>query len=56
MWMNEVCCKISRAIGAINRISTLVPSNVLLNLYFTMILPHIMYCNIHMGELCQISS
>ena len=52
-WKNhvdEVCCKISRAIGAINRISTLVPSNVLLNLYFTMILPHIMYCNIVWGN------
>ena len=36
--VNEVCCKISRAIGALNIISTLVPSNVLLNLYFTMIL------------------
>ena len=40
--MDEVCCKISRAIiGASNGIITLLPSIVLLNLYFTMTLPRI---------------
>ena len=48
--VDEICCKISRAIGAIYRISAIVPSNILLNLYFTMVLPHIMYCNIVWGN------
>ena len=48
--VDVVCSKISRAIGAINKISAIVPSNVLLDLYFTMILPHLMYCNIVWGN------
>ena len=52
-WKNhvdEVCSKVSRAIGAINRICAIVPTKILLSLYFTMILPHIMYCNIIWGN------
>ena len=48
--VNDICCKISRAIGAISRISAIVPTHILLNLYFTMILPHLMYCNIVWGK------
>ena len=33
-----------------NRISAIVPSDILLKLYFSMILPHIMYCNIVWGN------
>ena len=52
-WKNHVegvCCKVSSAIGAISRISAIVPKNVLLSLYYTMILPHLMYCNIVWGN------
>ena len=48
--IDEVCCKISKSIGVINRISAIVPSKILLSLYSTMILPHIMYCNIIWGN------
>ena len=48
--VDEVCSKVSRAIGAINRICAIVPTKILLSLYFTMILPHIMYCNIIWGN------
>ena len=48
--VDDICCKISRAIGAISRISAIVPTHILLNLYFSMILPHLMYCNIVWGN------
>ena len=51
--VDDICCKMSRAIGAINRISAIVPTHILLNLYFTMILPHVMYCNIVWGNCAQ---
>ena len=48
--IDHVSCKIAKAVGAINRIKTIVPYNVLVSLYNTMILPHISYCNIVWGN------
>ena len=38
--------KISKSIGIIKRISYLIPSYILKNLYFTLIYPYLTYCNL----------
>ena len=48
--VNDICCKISRSIGAMNRLKCIIPNQVLLTLYYTMILPYIMYCCIIWGH------
>ena len=39
--VNDICIKMSRSIGAMNRLKDIVPRNILLTLYNTMILPYI---------------
>ena len=41
---NNISNKISRAIGIINQMKKILPFNILLILYKTLILPHINYC------------
>ena len=48
--VNEICQKISRSIGVINRLKQTIPRKILLTLYNTMILPYISYCNIIWGN------
>ena len=44
--------KISRGIGAINRIKHLVSPSILLLLYYTMVLAHLSYCCVVWGNAC----
>jgi len=41
-----ICSKISRNIGVIYRLSKFLPSNILRQLYFTLVYPYIYYCNL----------
>ena len=57
IWKNHIdgiCSKISKAIGVINRVKHILPLNILVQLYYTMIFPHLTYCNIIWGN-CAIS-
>ena len=44
--ISHVCNKISKSIGIINKIKSVLPRSTLRSLYFTLIYPYINYCNI----------
>ena len=47
-WNNhieQIALKIAKNIGILTRISYLLPTNIMLTLYYTMIYPYIAYCN-----------
>ena len=48
--INDICLKISQAVGVMYRLRTVVPMRILLTLYYTMILPYLSYCNIVWGN------
>ena len=48
--VDDICTKISRTIGVLNRLKETVPRRIHLTLYNTMILPYISYCNIIWGS------
>ena len=51
-WKNHIdklACKISRSIGIIRKIKQFVPQHVLVNLYNSLVLPHINYCLLSWG-------
>ena len=48
--VNEIACKISKVTGVLNRLKSFLPLSVLVNLYNTMILPHISYCIVIWGK------
>lgn len=43
--IDEINKKIAKSIGILKRISYLLPSNILTNLYYTLIYPYLTYCN-----------
>lgn len=43
--INETSKKLAKNIGIIRRISYLIPSNILINLYFALVYPYLTYCN-----------
>ena len=47
---NEVSKKISRNIGILKKLQLIVPNNILLTIYNTLILPHINYCLLSWGS------
>lgn len=48
--INEIACKTSKVIGAINRLKKVVPRNILLSIYQSMILPYLSYCIVVWGS------
>ena len=48
--INEVSKKISRNIGILKKLQIIVPNNILLTLFNTLILPHINYCLLSWGS------
>ena len=48
--VNNISCKISKAIGVLNRLKSFLPLRILVNLYNTMILPHLSYCTVVWGK------
>ena len=46
----SVSLKISRSVGVLSKIKHVVPDNVLLMLYNSLILPHLTYCNLVWGN------
>ena len=56
-WMNhvnDIACKISKVIDVLNRLKGFLPLHMLVNLYNTMILPHIIYCIVVWGKFASI--
>jgi len=50
-----VCSKVSRAVGVLYRLSHFVPKNILLSLYYSLVFPYLLYCNIVWGGACNSS-
>ena len=50
--LNYVSGKISRGLGMISRVSKILPSEILLTLYYSLIYPHLLYCCIVWGGAC----
>ena len=50
---SEIALKISRNIGVLNRVKHILPFDSLLTLYYTLIHPHFLYCNIVWGGASQ---
>ena len=44
--IQSICKKIASALGAIKKIRHLIPFNVLINVYDSLIQPHFDYCNV----------
>ena len=51
--VSQISIKVSRNIGILNRVKFLLSQDVLLSLYYTMIHPHLLYCNIVWGGASQ---
>ena len=48
--INEISNRISRVIGLLYKMQNMLPKNILLSLYNTLILPHINYCILSWGK------
>ena len=42
--INHVCGKVSKTIGVLYRIRDLVPKNIMIKIYYSLIYPYLMYC------------
>ena len=51
----QIALKISKGLGILNRVKYILPCDVLLMLYYTMIHSYLLYCNIIWGNACQVS-
>src|SRR6218665_2615522 len=43
---DQIASKVAKNIGILSRMSYLLPSNIRINLYYTMIYPYLAYCNL----------
>ena len=50
--INTVCGKMSKSIGIMHRISFFCPKLVLLKIYYSLIYPYLIYCNVVWGGAC----
>ena len=48
--ISHVCTKVSRGVGILRKLRTLVPTRVLYMIYYSIIFPHLNYCNIVWGN------
>ena len=48
--IKNISTKIAKNIGILSRISYLLPCNILINLYYSLIYPYLAYCNIAWGS------
>ena len=51
--INIVCNKLSKTIGVLHRIQFNVPSQILINLYYSLFYPYLLYCNLIWGGTYQ---
>ena len=47
--INLICSKVSKTVGVLYRISSSAPKSILLKLYYSMIYPYFIYCNLIWG-------
>ena len=52
--INHISLKLSRSIGVLSRLKCVLPSNIFLMLYNSIIVPHLNYCNIILGNTFKI--
>ena len=52
---SHVSAKISKSIGIINKIKCILSNNLLKTLYYSLIYPYLVYCNILWGNACHVS-
>ena len=52
---SQIALKVSRNIGVLNRVKYILSSEILLTLYYSMIHPYFLYCNIVWGGASQIA-
>ena len=52
---SHISLKVAKSLGVINRIRSIVSSNVLKSLYYTLIHPYLLYCNIIWGGASQLA-
>lgn len=53
--ISQISLKVSRSIGVLNKVKKLFSKEILRTLYFTMIQPHLIYCNIVWGGATQLA-
>ena len=51
--IDHVLSKLAKSVGIINKVKSLFPISVLINLYFTLIYPHLLYCILVWGAADQ---
>ena len=47
--ISSVCTKLSKSVGIINKLKDTVPQDILIKLYYSLIYPYIIYCNLTRG-------
>ena len=52
--IRHICSKLSRAVGAMFRVRKLVPHSAMMNIYYTLFYPHLIYCNLVWSGTSQI--
>src|SRR6218665_2867339 len=45
-YIDQIASKVAKTVGILSRISYLLPCNIRINLYYTMIHPYLAYCNL----------
>lgn len=51
--IQHVCRKIMKSVGILSRVRSLIDISCMKTLYYSLIYPHILYCNIVWGATCQ---
>jgi hypothetical protein len=47
--INTICNKLSKSVGILHRLKHSVPSEVMINLYYSFVYPYLLYCNLAWG-------
>jgi exonuclease III len=47
--ISEICKKLSKSVGLLYKVSSSVPEKELINLYYSLVYPYLLYCNIVWG-------
>jgi hypothetical protein len=47
--ITAVCSKLSKSVGILNRLKTIVPTEVMIKVYYSLIYPYVIYCNLAWG-------
>ena len=48
-FVNNICCKISKSIGIMFKLRSIVPERVMITLYYCLVYPYLVNCNVVWG-------